>query len=193
VLVTWIDFKEYDWGVYSRLSGNGGASFAPQVRVTSDGDQHEELADTPDPALGARGKPLIAWTDWRKRDSAATKPHQEYDIFIASPGGRNRQVDPYGGRQVSTFAPSICLTGGGRALVAFQDSSAGRSVVRAVAMRGGVKRGRARLVSDAGARGGNAWRPRLVCSGDRVVAVWEDERDGPPRLYSSFGAARSLW
>jgi hypothetical protein len=47
-------------------------------------------------------------------------------------------------------------------------------------------------VSDAGARGGNAWRPRLACSGKRVVVVWEDERDGPARLYSSAGAARRL-
>jgi hypothetical protein len=66
--------------------------------------------------------------------------------------------------------------------------------VRVAGVRGGaMKRGRARLVSDAGARGGNAWRPRLACSGDRVVAVWEDERDGPPRLYYASGAARSLW
>ena len=66
-------------------------------------------------------------------------------------------------------------------------------MVRAVAMRGGVKRGRARPISDAGVRGGNAWRPRLACGRGRVVAVWEDERDGPPRLYFSFGSARSLW
>jgi hypothetical protein len=178
VLVTWVDFQGYDWGVFSRLSRNGGATFGRQVRVTSD------------PAvLGSGGRPLIAWTDWRKRDSAATKPHQEYDTFIASPGGRNRQIDPYGGRQVSTFWPSACPIGRRDALVAFQDSSAGRSVVRVV----GTRRRRARLVSDAGARGGNSWRPRIACSGGRVLAVWEDERDGPPRLYFSTGAARTLW
>jgi predicted amidohydrolase len=193
VLVTWLDFQGYDWGVFSRLSVSAGRAFAKEVRVTSDSADQEELADAPDPALGSAGKPLIAWTDWRKRDSAATKPHQQYDIFIASPGGKNRQVDPYGGRQVSTFAPSICAKGKGDAIVAFQDASAGRSVVRAVAMRGGSRRGRARLVSDAGARGGNAWRPRIACSGGRVVAVWEDERDGPPRLYYSSGATRGLW
>jgi predicted amidohydrolase len=193
VIVTWLDFETYDWGVFSRLSANGGASFAKQTRVTSDGPEQEELADSPAPALPARGKPLIAWTDWRKRDSAGKKPHQEYDTFIATPGGKNHQVDPYGGRQVSTFAPSVCLSGG-RATVAFQDASSGRNVVRAVTLRGAaLKRGRARLVSDAGTRGGNAWRPQLACSGGRAVAVWEDERDGPPRLYSSFGSARRLW
>jgi hypothetical protein len=192
VLVTWLDFQAYDWGLFSRLSTNAGASFAAEKRVTSDAADQEELADTPDAAfLGT--KPFIAWTDWRKRVSAGTKPHQEYDIFIAAPGARNRQVDPYGGRQLSTFAPSICDAGGGRALVAFQDSSAGRSVVRAVSMRAGAKRGRARLVSDAGAGGGNAWRPRIACSGGQVVAAWEDERDGPARLYYSFGSARRLW
>jgi hypothetical protein len=195
VLVTWIDFEGYDWGVLSRLSSNGGASFAKQVRVTSDSAEQEELADSPAPALPARGgKPLIAWTDWRKRDSAGTKPHQEYDTFVATPGGKNRQADPYGGKQVSTFAPSICLSGRGRATIAFQDSGGKRSVVRAVTVRGGaLKRGRARLLSDAGARGGNAWRPQLACSGGHAVAVWEDERDGPPRLFSSFGSARRLW
>jgi hypothetical protein len=192
VFVTWVDFQAYDWGVFSRLSKDGGATFAAERRVTSDAADQEELADSPDPAfVGA--KPLIAWTDWRKRDSAATKPHQEYDIFMASPGARNRQVDPYGGRQVSTFSPSICDGGGRRALVAFQDSSAGRSVVRAASMRGGTKRGRARLVSDAGPAGGNAWRPRIACSAGRALVVWEDERDGPPRLYYSVGSARALW
>jgi hypothetical protein len=194
VLVSWTDFKDYEWGVFSRLSGNGGKSFAAQVKVTRDPDDQEQLADSPDPALGTTGKPLIAWTDWRKRDSSATKPHSEYDTFIASPGGRNRQVDPYGGSQVSTFSPSICAAGKADALVAFQDSSAGRSVVRVVGMRrGGAKRGRARLVSDAGARAGNAWRPRIACGGGRALVVWEDERDGPPRLYYSTGVSRKLW
>ena len=108
-------------------------------RTTDKDEAQEELADSPT-LHRAGGAGLIAWTDWRKRDSAGTKPHQQYDIFIASPGGENRQVDPYGERQVSTFSPSICATGKRDALVAFQDSSRGRGVVRAVRMRRCSKR-----------------------------------------------------
>src|SRR3954463_2830043 len=143
----------------------GGAratSGAPRGRAAGDGAAQEELAASPARAF-VGGKPLIVWTDWRKRDSAATKPHQEYDIFIGAPGGRNRQVDPYGGRQLSTFAPSACDGGDGRALVAFQDSSAGTSTVRTVSMPAR----RAHLLS--GARG-NAWRPRIACANGRFVA-----------------------
>jgi hypothetical protein len=200
VLLTWVGFQNYDWGLFSRSSADEGGSFGAQVRVTGNkeddpataaNEQQEELADSPDATLAGR-TPLIAWTDWRKRDTGGTEPHQEYDTFIASPGGANRQVDPYGASQVSTFAPSLCATTRGDALVAFQDASRGRSEVRVVTMRAGARRGPARLVSDAGPRGGNAWRPRIACSGDRVVAIWEDERDGPARLYFASGSARRL-
>jgi hypothetical protein len=190
VLVTWTDFLNYDWGVFSRLSSDRGASFAPQVRVTNNTEgsgQREELADDPDATLGTR-KPLIAWTDWRKRDSAARTPHQEYDIFVAAPGGANRQVDGHGTRQVSAFAPSICTTPG-HAFVAFQDASHGRSEIRLAALRGDRRRGRTLLVSNAPRSAGNAWRPRLACSGTRVLALWEDERDGPPQIYLARAAA----
>ena len=103
VLVSWIDFLNYDWGVFSRQSSDGGGTFGSQIRVTDNTEgstQQEELADSPDPAL--LPGPFVAWTDWRKRDSAQTKPHQEYDIYAATPGAPNRQVDPYGARQVST-------------------------------------------------------------------------------------------
>jgi hypothetical protein len=193
VLVTWLDFLNYDWDVFSRLSANAGRSWRPQqvVNDAPDDPLQEELADTPRAALTAAGS-LVAWTDWRKRASSATKPHQMYDIFISQPGRKNVQVDPYGTRQLSTFAPDICPVGRRDAVVAFQDASRGQSDIRAVHMRGGAKRGRARRVDDAGSRGGNAWRPRLACSGGNVVALWEDERDGPAQIYFARSAIRKL-
>ncbi|HEX8067492.1 MAG TPA: sialidase family protein [Thermoleophilaceae bacterium] len=200
VLIAWIDFLRYDWDVLARESTDGGATFGDQRDVsnapeddpaTAEVEQAESLADSPHVALGARA-PLVAWTDWRKRDSTATRPHQAYDTYVAAPGGRNRQADPYGSRPVSTFSPSICTTRGDDALVAFQDASRGHGDVRVRALRGGVPSGPALRVDDTGARAIGAWRPELGCSGDRVLAVWEDERDGPPQVYAARSRAGRL-
>jgi hypothetical protein len=187
VLAAWIDFLNYDWGVFSRGSLDGGSTFGAQVRVTGNregegaGEQQEELADSPDPVLG-RGRPLVVWSDWRKRDSTGPRPHQQYDVFAAVPGKPNVQVDPHGRRPVSTFAPSACAVGNAT-LVAFQDASAGRSRIELVRVVGGVRRGGALRVDDGGPRAGDAWRPRLACSGGRALAAFETERDGPSQVY----------
>jgi hypothetical protein len=191
VLVTWLDFLNYDWDVFSRLSTDAGRRFADQQLVNDTPEDDEELADTPRAALG-RAAELVAWTDWRKRDSSATTPHQMYDIYLSRPGKANVQVDPYGTRQLSTFAPDVCAVGRGDALVAFQDAGKGQNDIRAVFMKGGTKRGRARRVDDAGRRAGNAWRPRLACAPGRVLALWEDERDGPAQIYFARAKLKRL-
>ena len=182
VLTTWIDFLNYDWDVFARLSRDGGMSWDDQELVTDTPEEDEELADTPRAALGAKSE-LIVWTDWRKRDSSATKPHQMYDTFISAPGEQNVQVDPYGSRQLSTFAPDVCAVGRRHALVVFQDASKGQNDIRATYMKRGTKRGRALRVDDAGPRAGSAWRPRLACTRRRALVLWEDERDGAAQIY----------
>ena len=177
VLVTWIDFLNYDWDVFSRLSTDSGRSWKDQQLVNDTSDENEELADTPRAALTAEGE-LVAWTDWRKRPSSATKPHQMYDTFMSVPGKDNVQIDPYGAKQVSTFSPDICAVGRRGTLIVFQDASKGQNDIRAV-----WGRGRARRVDDGGPRAGNAWRPRLACTRRHAVALWEDERDGPAQIY----------
>jgi hypothetical protein len=191
VLVTWIDFLNYDWDVFSRLSTDAGRSWKDQKLVNDTPTDTEELADTPRAALAAKAS-LIAWTDWRKRASSATKPHPMYDTYLSGGGGKNVQVDPYGAGQVSTFAPDICAVGRRDALVAFQDASKGQNDIRAVYMKGGRKRGRARRVDDGGPSAGNAWRPRLGCSGKDVLAMWEDERNGPAQIYFARASLRRL-
>ena len=191
VLVTWLDFLNYDWDVFSRLSTNGGKKFGDQRLVNDTPETDEELADTPRAALTRAGE-LVAWTDWRKRDSSATKPHQMYDTYLSAPGKDNVQVDPYGGKQLSTFSPDVCAIGRGDALVLFQDAGKGQNDIRAVLMKRGTKRGKARRVDDAGPRAGNAWRPRLACGGGRALALWEDERDGPAQIYFARAKLKRL-
>jgi hypothetical protein len=190
VLATWIDFLNYDWDVFRRLSTDGGRTWHEQELVNDTPEEDEELADTPRASL-ARDRELIAWTDWRKRDSSATQPHQMYDIFISDGGGENLQVDPYATRQLSTFAPDVCAVGRRGALVAFQDASRGQNDIRAAFVRG-RKPGKARRVDDVGRRGGNAWRPRLGCSRRRALVLWEDERDGPAQIYFARAKLRRL-
>lgn len=180
VLVTWIDFLNYDWDVFSRRSTDGGGSWKDQQVVNDTPEADESLADTPRAALAKTGE-VIAWTDWRTRDSSA-RPHQMYDIFMSRGSGKNVQVDPYGTRQLSTFSPDVCAIGRRGALIAFQDASRGQNDIRAVYMRDG-RRGRARRVDDGGPRAGNAWRPRIACTGGSVVALWEDEREGLAQIY----------
>jgi hypothetical protein len=190
VLVSWLDFRNYDWDVFSRTSEDGGGSFAPEVTVNDTPSGDEALNDSPRAAL-LSGGPLVAWTDWRKRDSSASRPHSAYDTYSAVPGGPNRQVDPHSGRQVSTFSPAICSLGKD-ALIAFQEALHGQNDIRIVRMLGGTRRSRTRRVDDAGRGGGNAWRPQLACSGGRVLAAWEDERDGPPQVYAAVGSSRRI-
>jgi hypothetical protein len=191
VLLTWTDFENYDWRTYSRMSEDGGDSFGPQTAVNNTATDVESLDDSPDPALGGT-TPFVAWTDFRKRSSTGPMPHPAYDTYLATPGKRNIQVDPYGARQVSTFSPSTCASKTDDVLVAFQDASRGQNDIRIVRVAGGTRPGLARRVDDAGSRGGDAWRPRLGCWRSRVLAVWEDERDGPPQIYSAVASARRL-
>jgi hypothetical protein len=137
------------------------------------------------------GRSLVVWTDWRKRDSTGPLPHRQYDVFAAAPGRPNVQVDPHGRRAVSAFSPSACAAGR-RTLVAFQDESRAQSRIRLVRVAAGQRRGGALRVDDGGAAAGDAWRPRLDCSGGRAVAVFESERDGPPQVYAARAPLREL-
>src|SRR5439155_17535782 len=140
VLVTWIDFQNYDWDVMSRISSNGGSSFAKQVDSNPEKADaaDENLSDSPK-ALFTKAGPFLAWTDFHKRDSS-TRVHPLYDTYVAAPGKRATQADPYGGQQVSTFWPSACADGRD-VIVAFQDSATGVANVKIPRVRGGTKRG----------------------------------------------------
>ena len=183
VLVTWIDFQNYDWDVMSRLSSNGGSGFGKQV--DSNLDKTENLSDSPR-AFFTKSGPQIAWTDFHKR-SDYQRVSPLYDTYLAAPGKKPVQADPYGGQQVSTYWPAAC--GDGKdAIVAFQDSRAVPNVTIA-RVRGGTRRGHPFSLSDGPS---GAYRPSIACSGGRFVAAWEDMRSGPPRIYAALGSLRRV-
>jgi hypothetical protein len=47
-------------------------------------------------------------------------------------------------------------------------------------------------VDDGGPLAGDAWRPRLACSRDRVAAAFETERDGPGQVYVTTANVRRV-
>jgi hypothetical protein len=50
-------------------------------------------------------------------------------------------------------------------------------------VKSGGTGGHATRVDDTGDKGWNQWRPALALAGRRVLAAWEDERDGPAQIY----------
>jgi hypothetical protein len=184
VLVTWTDFSRYDWDILARVSGDGGATFAPETTLNDTPDADEALDDTPRAAfLG--GKPWVAWTDFRKRDSSAREPHQLYDVMGGEPGGPDVQLDAHGAQQLLAFAPSVASLPDGSLAVAWQDHRRGPGDIVARRVRPGGVLGRHVRVDDSGRAGWNQWRPELASAGRRVVVAWEDERDGPANVFAA--------
>lgn len=184
VLVTWIDFRTYDWDVAARDSTDGGAHFGAERAVNDTPAELEELADTPRAALTPAGRPLEAYTDWRIDATSATTPSRLYDTRLAGLADAPVQADDHGGDHVSTFAPALAATPAGDALVAWQDAVAGPAQIRLARLRAGSGvRGRALRVDDAGRAGGIRARPQLTLAGTRAVVAWEDSRDGPSQIY----------
>ncbi len=198
VAVAWVDFRSYDWRPYLRESSDGGGSWGPErplsdAPLPSPENAEESLDDAPSVALGPDG-PRVAWVDFRKRASSARRPHQLYDVYLGSPGRASAQVDPWGSGQLDSFNPAAVLARGGGLLVAWQDAARGISDVRLrrVDAAGRVSGGSV-LVDDRGAGTTNAWRPALATlGGDRVLAAWEDERDGPRQIFAATASAASV-
>jgi predicted amidohydrolase len=189
VLLSYADSATGDWRIWSRSSTDGGATWEDEQAVNDTPPviappDNESIDDAPASALTARG-PLVAFTDLRKHDSSR-RAHELYDTLVAVPGMRNLQVDGHGGAQVSTFNPAIVGVPGGSAIVAWQDHGRGPADIlasRVSPLAGG--RSRPVRVDDTGAAGWNQWRPALARTALRVVAAWEDERDGPAQIYAA--------
>jgi hypothetical protein len=193
VLLSFADSATGDWRIWSRASADGGATWQAEEAVNDtppvvSPPENESVDDAPASALTSRG-PLVAFTDLRKHDSSR-RAHELYDTLVTVPDGRNLQVDGHGAAQVDTFNPAIVGIPGGSAVVAWQDHGRGPADIRAARVTGlaGRRSGSVR-VDDTGAAGWNQWRPALARTALRVIAAWEDERDGPAQIY----AARARW
>ncbi len=193
--LSWVDFKGYDWSVFTRESDDGGARFGPERRVNAQAPGVEALDDAPAVALTAAGRGLVAFTDWVNPADSNAEPSGLYDTQLArtdtvgAPMGTGgpRQVDGDARAHRSTFSPAL-VSVGEDALVAWQDSGAGPGVVELARVTPGAT-GRPLRVAPGG-RG--QYRPALVVGGASTVVAWEDHRNGPSRIYVTRGATRRL-
>jgi hypothetical protein len=185
VLVTWIDFRGYDWDVVARESADAGLTFGAERTVNDTPPGAEALEDTPRAALTAAGRPLVAYTDWSIGSGLAGVPSRLYDTNVAGLAAAPVQADDHGPGHVSTFAPALAATPAGDALVAWQDAAGGVARIRMARLRAATGvRGAVLRVDDGGRAPRNRSRPQLTLAGTRAVVAWEDDRDGPAQLYA---------
>lgn len=191
VVVSWIDFRTYDWRVWARESSDGGRSFAAARMLTEAPAQDEALDDTPRAALvgsGASFRAVVASTRWVKEPDGQRTVSRGYDTVLAPvDGGATVQVDGHGAGPESTFSPAVLGMRSGEALVAWQDHAHGPgdiSLARVSGAAGPSPRVRRRVrVDDGGRAGSNQWRPALAATRRQVIVAWEDERDGPAQIF----------
>lgn len=177
LLVTWADFRGYQWDVYSRFSEDRGESFQPQLKVNDTPADQESLNDSPQAGF-LKSDPFVVWTDYRK--PATPEESTLYDIYGAVPGQPNRRLDGDGARQVNAFAPAVAPLRDGRMALAWQSH---RGPTADVAMRV-LKNGSRMRVDDAGRRNVNSWRPSIAAlRNGKAIVAWEDDRDGPSNIF----------
>jgi predicted amidohydrolase len=153
VTLSWVDFRGYDWSVFTRASEDGGSSFGPERRVNAQPPGVEALDDAPAVALTPAGRSLVAFTDWVNPADSNTQPSGLYDTQL-SRGEAPQQVDGDGRAHSSTFSPALAAAGED-ALVAWQDTARWPRRGRA-----GPRDARAhRACSQGGARAGGAVPP----------------------------------
>jgi len=181
-VVAWIDYRHRDWSVRAALSTADGMVAA---QVSAGGVDREVLAA--DPALAAGdGTLMLAWDEVRDgrghRDVRAAVLQADGTWHPAGtvPGGADD------GLFVSRYRPSPAFFAGAWQLV-FQDLTPGRNALfqtRADASSLAVET--PSRADDTGSAAVSATRPRLVAvPGGSAVTLFEDDRDGPSRVYCS--------
>jgi len=197
VHVAWVDFRDYNWDVYTARSTDGGRSFGANQRVNGF-EGFERICDAPSFALGRGGALRLAWTDVRAREP-------DTNLFVARSGdggrsfapdrqldGSRRGFDPDRDRPSLQSAVALARAGE-RFYAAWQDDRFGNNDILFAALDQQTgSAGREERVDDTGSGPSHQGRPHLAVAGTgtaaRCVVVWEDDRDGTMRIYTAARA-----
>jgi hypothetical protein len=200
VVVTWADFRNYNWDIYAAASDDRGATFAANVRVDDFVPDIERLHQNPAVTIIPKSRrTVVAWTDLRARE-----PDTSVFFATSSDGGATFSAnaalddsragfDPDADTpsnqwspQLASFRDDVCAV--------WQDNRLGNNDVFFTASRdGGASFAANERVDDTGAGISNQYNPDVAITRFRgqvtCYAVWEDTRDGDSDVYL---ARRSL-
>lgn len=194
VTVTWADFRNYNWDIFSVSSADRGITFGPNVRVDDFVPTVERLHQNPAVALvPASDGVIVAWTDLRAREP-------DTNIFFATSAdggttfsanaqldGSRTGFDPDTDTPSSQWTPSLAAHGDDACAV-WQDNRLGNNdIFFAASQDGGASFGPDERVDDTGDGPSNQHNPDVAVARrygiTRCYAVWEDTRDGDSDIY----------
>jgi hypothetical protein len=189
VWVVWEDERDGELrnrNIRMNRSSDRGRSWLEED-VLLDGDVEGDAMSLAPAIVAVEEDVYVAWFD--SREGA-------YDIYVqaSTDGGETWLAEPTrvdtdeAGAAYSAY-PSMVADADGRVVVAWEDSRDGASDVyvnvssdNAASFAAGDTR------LDVGSDGTNSFLPRLAMSGDRVYAVWHDERNGARDVLLSASA-----
>jgi hypothetical protein len=192
VHLAWVDFRNYNWDVFTAASTDGGATFGANVRI-DDFPGVERINERPALALDRDGTVHAAWTDLRAREPDTNVFYSRSTDGGATFAPNARLDDADAGLDLdrdvpsNQWHPSLVADRGWLAAV-WQDDRAGNNDVW-FATRGAADTafGPGERVDDTGDGPSAQTRPHLAVSGRgrrrRCHAVWVDDRDGSPDVY----------
>ncbi|MBX3470202.1 MAG: exo-alpha-sialidase [Planctomycetes bacterium] len=169
VVVAWTDSRGGPWDIYVKTSVDGGATWAPEVRLNEDVGLVLRL----DPVVAVSGdRVVVGWQDQRSGDA---------DIYVktSADGGATWTADVRLNSDSTTSIqdwPAVGLSGD-QVIVAWRDDRHGHSDIyyRRSADLGMTWTADARLNTNVGTTAQSF--PALGRSGDLVVAAWTDAAD----------------
>jgi hypothetical protein len=199
VIVSWADFRNYNWDIFATASDDRGETFGANVRVDDHAPDVERLHQNPAVTIvpGTR-RAIVAWTDVRAREADSNV------FFAASTDGgatfsANAQLDDsragfdpdadtpsnQWSPQLSSFRDDVCAV--------WQDNRLGNNDIFFTASRdGGATFGADERVDDTGSGVSNQYNPDVAISRFRgrttCFVVWEDTRDGDSDVYVAHRA-----
>lgn len=186
VAVAWVDFRNENWDVLLSRSTDGGATFAPPLRVDDGTDAPERLHNDPFLMFLPNVAPstlAVGWSDVRQRNRYASA---RLSLVAGSAIGQSRK---FGAPEGSSVRPTMAPLGPSKFAVVWQDDrTLGNDIYMSTSADAGVTFGPEQRLDDGG--NGPSYQTAPVVAGDgqgSLLVAWEDSRSGKRRIRFVLG------